>query len=89
MKWRSLGVPVVVGHGPCLQGLGCAWIHQGTVPIILLIVSCVSDVYDIITGHTQRRRVPVRLHVEIDPYVEGVDAFKRRRGELGAQLGVS
>lgn len=44
--------------------------------------------YNVITGHTQRRQVTVRLHVEIDAHIEGVSTRKGRRRQLGAQLGV-
>lgn len=67
-----LGKPVVVGHGPRLQGLGRVLVHHRTAPVVLPIVPGVGDVDDGVTGHTQRLRLIVRLYVEIDPHVEGV-----------------
>lgn len=45
--------------------------------------------YDVVTWQAQRRRVAVRLHVEIHTHVEGVSAHEGGRGELGAELGVT
>ena len=78
VKKGLINVPVVVGHGSCLQGLGCEWVHQGTAPLVFSIVPCVCDVNNVITGHTKRRRVTVRLHVEIDTHIEGVSTRKIR-----------
>lgn len=74
-----LGKPVVIGHGPCLQGLGCVWVHQGTAPVVFPIVPCVGDMYNVITGHTQTRWVTMRLYVEIDTHIEGVSTHESRR----------
>lgn len=81
-----ISVPVVVGHGSCLQRLGGAWVYQRTVPVIVPIVPCVCDMYDVITGNTHRWRFSARLHVEIDAHVEGVSTSKQRRSKLWAQL---
>lgn len=83
-----LGKPVVVGHRSCLQGLCCLLVHQRTMPVISPIVPCVCDMHNVITGHTQRWRVTVRLYVEINTHIEGVSTHKIRHWELGAQLGV-
>lgn len=71
--------PVVIGHGSCLQGLGCARVDQRTAPVVLAVVSSVCDMYDVITGHTQRWWVTVGLHVKIYTYIEGVSTVKCRR----------
>lgn len=90
--WQSnngvLGKPVVVWHGPCLQGLGSVSVHQGTAPVVFPVVPCVSYVYNVITGHTQRRRVTAWLDVEIDTHIEGVSTREIKWRELGAELGV-
>lgn len=83
-----MGKPVVVGHGPCLQGLGCVLVHQGTAPVVFPIVPCVSDMNYVIARHTKRRRVTVRLNVEIDTHIEGVSTHEIGCLELRAQLGV-
>lgn len=53
------------------------------------MVPRVRDMYDVVTWQAQRRRVAVRLHVEIHTHVEGVSAHEGGRGELGAELGVT
>lgn len=71
-----LGKPVVVGHGPRLQGLGRLLVHQRTAPVVFPIVPGVRDVDDVVTGHTQRWWLTVRLYVEINPHIEGVRTHK-------------
>lgn len=65
-------IPVVVGHGSCLQMLGCAWVHQGAAPLVFSIVPCICDMYNVITRNTQRRGVTMRLHAEINTHIERV-----------------
>lgn len=48
----NLGKPIIVGHGPCLQGLGCVLVHQRATPVVFSFVPGVSDVDDVVTGHT-------------------------------------
>lgn len=76
---KCSNLPVVVGHSPCLQGLGCVWVHQRTAPVVFSIVPCVCDMNNVVTGHTQRRRVTMRLNIEIDTNIEGVSTHKSRR----------
>lgn len=85
----QLGKPVVVGHGSRLQGLGCVPVHQGTAPVVLPVVPRVGHVDDVVTGHAERRRVAVRLHVEVNAHVEGVCTLEAGHLQLRAQLGVS
>lgn len=53
------------------------------------MVPRVRDMYDVVTWQAQRRRVAVRLHVEIHTHVEGVSAHEGGWGELRAELGVT
>lgn len=70
--FADLGKPIIVGHGPCLQGLGCVLVHQRAPPVVFSFVPGVGDVDDVVTGHTQRWWLTVRLYVEINPHIEGV-----------------
>lgn len=56
--------------------------------MVLPVVPRVGHVNDVVAGHAERRRVTVRLHVEIDAHVEGVGARKVGRLQLRAQLRV-
>ena len=76
-------LPVVIGHDPRLQGLGCAGVHQGAAPLVLPIVTGVSDVYYVITAHPQTGHVAMRVQVQVDAHVEGVSTVEGRRRELG------
>lgn len=74
-----LGKPVVVGHGPRLHVLGRVLVHHGTAPVVFAFVPGVSDVDDVVTGHSQRLWLIVRLYVEINSHIEGVRTHEAGR----------
>lgn len=68
--------------------LGCARIHQGAAPLVFSIVPCICDMYNVITRNTQRWRVTMRLHAEINTHIERVGTQKSWRWNLRGQVWV-
>lgn len=54
-------------------------VHHRTAPVVFPVVPGVGDVDDVVTGHTQRLRLVVRLYVEINSHIEGVRTHETGR----------